>query len=62
MGVLLNVDLSEPKVDSSEQQPLKDVDVVFVVGGPGSGKGTQCERLKDKFGLIHLSSGRHCKG
>jgi len=57
LGILLNVDLSEAKVDSSEQQPLKGVDVVFVVGGPGSGKGTQCERLKDKFGLIHLSSG-----
>ncbi|KAL3093843.1 hypothetical protein niasHS_004213 [Heterodera schachtii] len=31
--------------------------VVFVVGGPGCGKGTQCERIVEKFGFIHLSSG-----
>ena len=26
-------------------------------GGPGSGKGTQCEKMRDKFGYLHLSSG-----
>lgn len=31
--------------------------VVFVVGGPGSGKGTQCALLVQEFGFIHLSSG-----
>ncbi|KAL3093857.1 hypothetical protein niasHT_026512 [Heterodera trifolii] len=31
--------------------------VVFVVGGPGCGKGTQCERIVEKFGFTHLSSG-----
>jgi len=31
--------------------------VVFVLGGPGSGKGTQCERLRDEFGYTHLSMG-----
>jgi len=36
---------------------LADAKVVFVVGGPGSGKGTQCDRLKDEFQLAHLSSG-----
>jgi len=29
----------------------------FVMGGPGSGKGTQCERLVEKFHLTHLSAG-----
>ena len=31
--------------------------VVFVVGGPGSGKGTQCAKLVGKYGFIHLSTG-----
>merc|ERR1712173_235399 len=28
-----------------------------IVGGPGCGKGTQCERIVDKYGFCHLSSG-----
>ena len=28
--------------------------VVFVLGGPGSGKGTQCLRLVEEFGVQHL--------
>lgn len=31
--------------------------VVFVLGGPGSGKGTQCAKIVDDFGLVHLSAG-----
>jgi adenylate kinase family enzyme/nucleoside diphosphate kinase len=31
--------------------------VVFVLGGPGSGKGTHCAKLRDEFNLIHLSTG-----
>ena len=31
--------------------------VIFVLGGPGSGKGTQCERLIEKYGCCHLSAG-----
>jgi UMP-CMP kinase len=31
--------------------------VVFVLGGPGAGKGTQCERIVKKFGFKHLSAG-----
>lgn len=26
-------------------------------GGPGSGKGTQCQKIVDKFGFVHLSAG-----
>ena len=36
---------------------LKNAKVVFVVGGPGSGKGTQCERIVNKYGFTHLSTG-----
>ena len=31
--------------------------IVFVLGGPGSGKGTQCERIVRDFGFKHLSAG-----
>jgi len=31
--------------------------IIWVLGGPGSGKGTQCERLVQKYGFVHLSSG-----
>ena len=31
--------------------------VVFVLGGPGSGKGTQCETIVRDFGYEHLSTG-----
>ncbi|CAL8139708.1 unnamed protein product [Orchesella dallaii] len=30
---------------------------IWILGGPGSGKGTQCERLADRFNLAHLSTG-----
>jgi len=36
---------------------LKNAKVVFVVGGPGSGKGTQCDKIVEKYGYTHLSSG-----
>jgi UMP-CMP kinase len=31
--------------------------VVFVLGGPGSGKGTNCSKIVDSFGYVHLSAG-----
>ena len=31
--------------------------VVFVIGGPGSGKGTQCTKIKDEFKYNHMSTG-----
>lgn len=33
------------------------VSVIFVLGGPGSGKGTQCAKLVKDHGFIHLSAG-----
>ncbi|XP_043555182.1 UMP-CMP kinase [Chiloscyllium plagiosum] len=31
--------------------------VVFVLGGPGAGKGTQCVKIVKKYGYTHLSAG-----
>ncbi|KAG2229582.1 adenylate kinase-domain-containing protein [Thamnidium elegans] len=35
----------------------KDVTVVFVLGGPGAGKGTQCSNIKRDYDFVHLSAG-----
>lgn len=31
--------------------------ITFVLGGPASGKGTQCEKLIEEFGYTHISTG-----
>lgn len=40
----------------SEFDPNK-VAIIFVLGGPGAGKGTQSERLVHDYGFVHLSAG-----
>lgn len=29
----------------------------MLIGGPGSGKGTQCEKIVETYGFTHLSAG-----
>lgn len=36
---------------------LPSFKVVFVLGGPGSGKGTNCTKIVETFGYSHLSAG-----
>lgn len=31
--------------------------VVFILGGPGAGKGTQCQKIVNSFHFVHLSAG-----
>jgi hypothetical protein len=38
-----------------------DARIVFILGGPGSGKGTQCEKIVAKYGFQHLSAGTFTK-
>ena len=44
------------KIDLAPLKAAK-LPVFFIVGGPGSGKGTQCDQIVKKYGLTHLSSG-----
>lgn len=39
--------------DSSDREPIR----LIIAGAPASGKGTQCEKIKTKYGLVHLSTG-----
>lgn len=39
--------------DSDGAGPVK----IIIAGAPASGKGTQCEVIKEKFGVVHLSTG-----
>ena len=36
--------------------PLKHK-IIFIIGGPGSGKGTQCDQISHEFDFEHLSTG-----
>lgn len=43
------------------RQPCPKPNVVFVIGGPGSGKGTMCELAESQLGWTHLSTGDLCR-
>merc|ERR1711973_969310 len=42
-----------------DKTPLREakLPIVWVLGGPGCGKGTQCDKIVAKYGFTHLSSG-----
>jgi UMP-CMP kinase len=44
-------------IDEMAEVGAKIMNVVFVLGGPGSGKGTNCTKIVEKFGYVHLSAG-----
>lgn len=50
-----NIRVSTTRVfaGDSERDPIK----IIIAGAPASGKGTQCEVIKEKFGVVHLSTG-----
>ncbi|KAI9332920.1 adenylate kinase-domain-containing protein [Zopfochytrium polystomum] len=52
------LDLGKQKRGTLGLEPLpEDTFVVFVLGGPGAGKGTQCANLVRDYGFVHLSAG-----
>lgn len=44
---------AEGGISSQKKTPF----IAFVLGGPGSGKGTQCMRIVDTYGFTHISAG-----
>lgn len=52
-------ELSPPQTltNTSPRFSPDEVTVIFVLGGPGSGKGTQSENLVRDYGFMHLSAG-----
>ncbi|ADV23163.1 UMP-CMP kinase [Cryptococcus gattii E566] len=57
-----------PETETSKEAPdvkfsdtpvfdANKITVIFVLGGPGAGKGTQCEKLVTEYGFKHLSAG-----
>lgn len=46
-----------PTIIVHESDPREKPNVVFVLGGPGAGKGTMCELAMNQLGWKHLSAG-----
>ncbi|XP_078416849.1 adenylate kinase isoenzyme 5 [Cetorhinus maximus] len=42
--------------DIKVEENLKQIKIIFIIGGPGSGKGTQCRRVAAEYGFTHLST------
>lgn len=51
--IKFNSVLRELRIMANAEKPK----VVFVLGGPGAGKGTQCQNIVREFGFVHLSAG-----
>ena len=43
--------------DASSGSDGSSAPKLIIAGAPASGKGTQCEIIKEKFGVVHLSTG-----
>ncbi|KAK4763144.1 hypothetical protein SAY86_008912 [Trapa natans] len=55
--VLMGTAVDAATRDTNGSLIEKNPTVVFVLGGPGSGKGTQCANIVQHFGYTHLSAG-----
>jgi dephospho-CoA kinase len=51
----MSTEAKPEKIDVKKM--LGNPKITFVVGGPGSGKGTQCAKLVEEFGYTHISTG-----
>lgn len=49
----MNSDASDTDETSGASNPVN----IIIAGAPASGKGTQCEIIKEEFGIVHLSTG-----
>jgi UMP-CMP kinase len=48
---------TQPAKTATAPGTARPHEVVFVLGGPGAGKGTQCAKLAANFDFVHLSAG-----
>uniref|UniRef100_A0A0G4FPF0 Nucleoside diphosphate kinase-like domain-containing protein n=1 Tax=Chromera velia CCMP2878 TaxID=1169474 RepID=A0A0G4FPF0_9ALVE len=54
---VVEVDVMREEPETTTEFSAEPPFIVFVVGGPGSGKGTQCHLMKQEYGFVHLSAG-----
>lgn len=60
MPVIPDEEIAQSLPPPKRSKPLftpDDITVIFVLGGPGAGKGTQCANLVRDYGFKHLSAG-----
>jgi len=60
MPVIPDVETAKQLATPKRSKPLyssDEINVVFVLGGPGAGKGTQCAYLVHNYEFKHLSAG-----
>lgn len=50
---------SNQKTNSNRKHSSRSPDPprIIIIGGPASGKGTQCEYIAERYGVVHLSTG-----
>lgn len=53
----LTVHEEDPRGVAVVEEKPPAANVVFVLGGPGAGKGTMCTLAKEQLGWVHLSAG-----
>lgn len=51
---MANLDFDMPDTTSLKNAGIP---IIWVLGGPGSGKGTQCDKIVEKYGFTHISTG-----
>jgi len=57
LGLLVTVGLGWYFYNANKQKRTKFASKLLLCGAPGSGKGTQCEKLVKKYPYVHLSTG-----
>ncbi|XP_054741367.1 UMP-CMP kinase [Anastrepha obliqua] len=48
---------SSTKISQHRMPQEQKPQIVFVLGGPGAGKGTQCSKIVERYQFVHLSAG-----
>lgn len=57
VGAFFSSSTSARDSASSSSTALFAAPRIVIAGAPASGKGTQCEKIQEKFGVVHLSTG-----